>query len=206
MINYIDRMADALIDTLKYSDSSVAWPETEHVAPDPEIKPEWFYPALQNKDCSEIVAILLYTQQTALYDKEIGDMVLGIGIVEMKHFANIRDTVVALGGTLPQPIDGKNIKLGKDVNDALSINIRSEFDTIKYYRGVKELIKSKSETAITLQAMLDKLIADESLHLRMFLNELNERNGLHLIDDISETLYSEFPLLRISKENQRSIS
>lgn len=195
MVNYIDRMADSLVDVLKYSDSSVEWPDTEHFETDPEIKPEWFYPALQSGAMSEIMAILLYTQQAGLYDDEIGDMVLGIGLVEMKHFANIRDTVLSLGGTIPQPMNGAGLTLGVSVNDALNINVRNEFATIKYYQSVKDKIKSKSHTAVLIQAMLDKLIADETLHLGMFFHELEKRGGLYLLDNVIKTISDEFPAL-----------
>lgn len=196
MINYIDRMADSLVDVLKYSDSNVAWPESEDVKPDPEIKAEWFYPALQSSDCSEITAILLYTQQSGLYDEEIGDLVLGIALVEMKHFANIRDTVIGLGGTIPQPFNDSQLKLGKDVGEALSINIQSEYDTIMYYESVKAKITSQSETGVQLRAMLDKLIADETLHLKLFMQALHKRNLSHLISNISDKLYETFPMLK----------
>lgn len=203
MVNYIDRMADSLVDVLKYSDSSVEWPEAEHFEADSEINPEWFYPALQSGAMSEIMAILLYTQQAGLYDEEIGDLVLGIGLVEMKHFANIRDTVLSLGGTIPQPMNGAGLLLGASVNDALAINVKNEFATIKYYQSVKDKIKSESQTAKLIQAMLDKLIADESLHLKMFYQELDRRGGAHLLDNVSETLFNEYPKLRISQNNIR---
>jgi rubrerythrin len=193
MINYIDKMADALVDVLKYSDSSVEWPDAEHVAPDPNIKPEWFYPALQSTDASEIFAILLYTQQTALYDDEIGDLVLGVGIVEMKHFANIRDTVVSLGGTIPQAFTDKKLDLGKDLGDALRIDVQGEYDTIQLYKSIKEKITSQSETAKTLQQMLDKLIADETLHLKLFYAELKKRNLTLLDSNLQNNIHKLIP-------------
>lgn len=200
MVNYIDRMADALVDVLKYSDANVEWPDTEHFEADPEIKPEWFYPALQSGSMSEPMAILLYTQQAGLYDEEIGDLVLGIGMVEMKHFANIRDTVLSLGGTIPQRVDTQDMNLGRTVNDALSINVKNEFATIKYYQSVKDKIKSTSKSAHIIIAMLDKLIADETLHLDMFYSELDRRGGVSLLDNVSDTILGEFPMLRSGKE------
>lgn len=189
MINYIDRMADALVDVLKYSDSNVAWPEMDGLPNDPAVKAEWFYPALQSSDASEIIAILLYTQQSGLYDEEIGDLVLGIGLVEMKHFANIRDLVLLLGGTIPQPLNDKNLKLGNTVEEALAINVQSELDTIIYYRSVKEKITSTTPTAIAIKKTLDKLIADESLHLKLFVEAANERGVQNLIKDSVDKIH-----------------
>jgi rubrerythrin len=196
MINYVDKMADAIVDVLKYSDQSVPWPDAEHVDPDPAIKPEWFYPALQSSDASEIIAILLYTQQAGLYDDEIGDLVLGVGLVEMKHFANIRDTIVSLGGELPQPVTGANLKLGDTVGEALAINVQSEYDTILFYEDLKKKITSQTETAKTILAMLDKIIADETLHLRLFVEQLHKLQLTELISDLSGKLYEKFPALR----------
>ena len=107
MKNYVDAMADALVDVLKYSDSSVEWPDIDDLQYDEAIKPEWFYPALQSEGESELMAILQYTQMAGLYDEEIGDLVLGVGLVEMKHFANVRDVVIKLKGTIPQPLNTK---------------------------------------------------------------------------------------------------
>ena len=53
MKNYVDAMADALVDVLKYSDSSVEWPDIDDLQYDEAIKPEWFYPALQSEGESE---------------------------------------------------------------------------------------------------------------------------------------------------------
>ena len=54
--------------------------------------PNRFYPPLQSEGESELMAILQYTQMAGLYDEEIGDLVLGVGLAEMKHFANVRAT------------------------------------------------------------------------------------------------------------------
>ena len=57
MKNYVDAMADALVDVLKYSDSSVEWPDIDDLQYDEAIKPEWFYPALQSEGESELTRI-----------------------------------------------------------------------------------------------------------------------------------------------------
>ena len=105
MINYVDKMADALVDVLKYSNQDVEWVEPDDMKPNDGVQPEWFYPAIENAEYSEITAILQYTQQEAIFEDEIGELMLGIALVEMKHYAHIRDAIVALGGTLPKPYD-----------------------------------------------------------------------------------------------------
>lgn len=113
MINYVDKMADALVDVLKYSNQDVEWVEPDDMKPNDGVQPEWFYPAIENAEYSEITAILQYTQQEAVFEDEIGELMLGIALVEMKHYAHIRDAIVALGGTLPKPYDSKNVNIGE---------------------------------------------------------------------------------------------
>ena len=113
MINYVDKMADALVDVLKYSNQDVEWVEPDDMKPNDGVQPEWFYPAIENAEYSEITAILQYTQQEAVFEDEIGELMLGIALVERKHYAHIRDAIVALGGTLPKPYDSKNVNIGE---------------------------------------------------------------------------------------------
>lgn len=46
MINYVDKMADALVDVLKYSNQDVEWVEPDDMKPNDGVQPEWFYPAI----------------------------------------------------------------------------------------------------------------------------------------------------------------
>ena len=54
MINYVDKMADALVDVLKYSNQDVEWVEPDDMKPNDGVQPEWFYPAIENAEYSEI--------------------------------------------------------------------------------------------------------------------------------------------------------
>ena len=56
MINYVDKMADALVDVLKYSNQDVEWVEPDDMKPNDGVQPEWFYPAIENAEYSEITA------------------------------------------------------------------------------------------------------------------------------------------------------
>ena len=47
MINYVDKMADALVDVLKYSNQDVEWVEPDDMKPNDGVQPEWFYPAIE---------------------------------------------------------------------------------------------------------------------------------------------------------------
>ena len=42
MINYVDKMADALVDVLKYSNQDVEWVEPDDMKPNDGVQPECF--------------------------------------------------------------------------------------------------------------------------------------------------------------------
>lgn len=179
MINYVDRMADALVDVLKYSNQDVEWTEPGDLKPNDGVQPEWFYPAIESVEYSEITAILQYTQQEAVFEEEIGELMLGIALVEMKHYATVRDAIVALGGTLPKPYNNKNVNLGGTPTEALILAAHSEVATIKFYKSVKELVTASTPSADIARKLLTKLIADESLHLKL----INQQLKIMLGDD-----------------------
>lgn len=173
----MDKMADALVDVLKYSNQDVEWVEPDDMKPNDGVQPEWFYPAIENAEYSEITAILQYTQQEAVFEDEIGELMLGIALVEMKHYAHIRDAIVALGGTLPKPYDSKNVNIGETPVEALTLAAHSEVATIGFYKSVKERITASTPTADIARKLLTKLIADESLHLKLLTRQLKVMAG-----------------------------
>lgn len=177
MINYVDKMADALVDVLKYSNQEVEWVEPDDMKPDDGVQPEWFYPAIESAEYSEITAILQYTQQEAVFEDEIGELMLGIALVEMKHYAHVRDAIVALGGTLPKPYNSKNVNIGETPTEALVLAAHSEVATIKFYKSVKERITTSTSSADIARKLLTKLIADESLHLKLLTQQLKKMLG-----------------------------
>lgn len=177
MINYVDKMADALVDVLKYSNQDVEWVEPDDMKPNDGVQPEWFYPAIESAEYSEITAILQYTQQEAVFEDEIGELMLGIALVEMKHYAHVRDAIVALGGTLPKPYDSKSVNLGGTPIEALTLAAHSEIATIKFYKSVKERVTASTNSADIARKLLTKLIADESLHLKLITQQLKKMVG-----------------------------
>ena len=107
----------------------------------------------------------------------IGELMLGIALVEMKHYAHIRDAIVALGGTLPKPYDSKNVNIGETPVEALTLAAHSEVATIGFYKSVKERITASTPTADIARKLLTKLIADESLHLKLLTRQLKVMAG-----------------------------
>lgn len=172
MINYSDRMADALVDVLRYSNADVEWPEPSDLKPNDGVSPEWFYPTIESELYSEISSILQYTQQAGLYDDTIGELTLGIALVEMKHYASVRDAIIALGGTLPQPYSNKNIILGNTPVEALALAAEGEIATIKFYKSIELKLSGNTDSVNITRQLLNKLIADERLHLTLINQKL----------------------------------
>lgn len=106
----------------------------------------------------------------------------------MKHFANVRDVVIKLKGTIPQPLNTKKLELGKNAGEALVISIKNEILTIQFYESLKEKIASQSKSAKTILQMLDKLIADESLHLKLFYQQLVKMKLTQGVESLKSTL------------------
>lgn len=83
--NRVEDAANAFIDVLKYSDQSVDYPDFKDIEPWPEDIVNMFKDALKDKPFSEISAILMYTQQSSRFEP-IAELMLGIGLVEMRHY------------------------------------------------------------------------------------------------------------------------
>lgn len=171
MINYIDRMADALVDVLKYSDSTVEWVEPDDMKKNDGVLAEWFYPAVESEPYSEITAILQYTQQESSFE-DIGDLMLGIALVEMKHYATVRDVIMKLGGEMPRQYSNRSVEIGSTVSEALQLAAKSEMATIDFYQSVLKRVTTDTESAKIAKQILTKLIADETLHLKLINEQL----------------------------------
>ena len=169
-VNHIDKMADALVDVLKYSNADVEWVEPDDIQPNDGVEAEWFYPSVESPVYSEITAILQYTQQEALFD-DISELMLGVALVEMKHYACVRDIIVRLGGTLPRPYTGQNIHLGDTPAEALEIAMKGEMATIDFYSSLGKKMTTDTPSTRIVHEILRKLIADETLHLSLMQEE-----------------------------------
>lgn len=160
-----------MVDVLKYSDSTVEWAEPEDMKKNDGVMAEWFYPALESEPYSEITAILQYTQQEASFE-DIGEIMLGIALVEMKHYAVVRDLVSQLGGELPRQYSNRSVEIGTTVSEALQLAAKSEMATIDFYNSLLKKITADTESAKIAKQILVKLIADETLHLKIINEQL----------------------------------
>lgn len=174
--NTIDNLTDALVDAMRYSDPSVIYPDLDKAEPDDGVVAEWFYPIYNgSNDFSELTAILMYTGQETKFE-EIGELMLGIGLTEMKHLAKIGDFIRVLGGNIEQRYTNTGVVLGNTIREAINVAIEAEVKTIEFYNTLStkiSKIKSTKTTQIALQ-LIAKLTADEEVHKKLLSNALED--------------------------------
>lgn len=177
--NQIDDMVDGLVNVMRYSDPLALYPSgIENVKPDDGVDPEWFYPIFNgSNDFSELSAIHMYTTQEATFE-DIGQLMLGIGLVEMQHYGKLSELIRSLGGTIDQSYDNSDVEIGKTPQEALKIAIDGEITTIDFYDKVAERIQKSKQTKTTETALrlIAKIQADERVHLSLLRKKL-ERYG-----------------------------
>ena len=177
--NQIDDMVDGLVNVMRYSDPLALYPSgIENVKPNDGVDPEWFYPIFNgSNDFSELSAIHMYTTQEATFE-DIGQLMLGIGLVEMQHYGKLSELIRSLGGTIDQSYDNSDVEIGKTPQEALKIAIDGEITTIDFYDKVAERIQKSKQTKTTETALrlIAKIQADERVHLSLLRKKL-ERYG-----------------------------
>lgn len=174
--NQVSDLANALVETMRFCDNTIDYPNLEGIKPDNGVVAEWFYPIYNGSNgFSEISAIMLYTTQEAMYE-EVGELFLGIGMVEMKHYDKLADVINLLGGKITQKYDNSKVVVGKSVKVAIQAAIQAEKATIKYYNElVKKINKvEENETTVIILQLISKLIADEKVHQKLLVNRLVE--------------------------------
>ena len=135
--NRVEDAANAFIDVLKYSDQSVDYPDFKDIEPWPEDIVNMFKDALKDKPFSEISAILMYTQQSSRFEP-IAELMLGIGLVEMRHYDKLSDFLQKADPyeqNLVMDIYPK-VEIGFSPESALKIAWNSEIETIGNYKKI----------------------------------------------------------------------
>lgn len=132
--NRVEDAANAFIDVLKYSDQSVDYPDFKDIEPWPDEIVDMFKDALKDKPFSEISAILMYIQQSSRFDL-IAELMLGIGLVEMRHYDKLSDFLQKAD---PHEQDSvmdiyPKVEIGFSPQSALKIAWNSEIETIGNY-------------------------------------------------------------------------
>ena len=178
----VEAMADALVESMRYANSAVDYPDVSKAKPDDGVPAEWFYKAyVGTAPTSELTAILQYTQQRMIFD-EIGETFLGIALTEMKHYDRLGDFINRIGGNVSRPaFSAAKVDITtKSAAEAVQINIRAEQDTIAEYEKLIQRIQANNPTPTVTSALaiqlINKIVADEHVHVRL-LAELAQSLG-----------------------------
>lgn len=166
--NVFDDLASVIANMSGYSAREYDYPNLGAVKRDDGVVAEWFYPiANGSNDFSELSAIHMYVKQEAKFG-EIGELMLGIGIVEMHHYAKLNDLITKLGGRINQTYTDQ-VKIGNTPKEALEIALEGERKTVEFYEGIIDKltsVTSTKSTETTLQ-LVNKIIEDEKVHIRL---------------------------------------
>lgn len=168
--NRVEDAANAFIDILKYSDQSVDYPDFKDIEPWPEDIVNMFKDALKDKPFSEISAILMYTQQSSRFEP-IAELMLGIGLVEMRHYDKLSDFLQKADPYEENPVMDiyPKVEVGFSPESALKIALDSEIETIGHYKKIMNNVALYNDRADydDVMYLLNKLVADEEHHIKL---------------------------------------
>lgn len=168
--NRVEDAANAFIDVLKYSDQSVDYPDFNDIEPWPDDIVNMFKDALKDKPFSEISAILMYTQQSSRFEP-IAELMLGIGLVEMRHYDKLSDFLQKSDPYEENPVMDiyPKVEVGFSPESALKIALDSEIETIGHYKKIMNNVALYNDRADydDVMYLLNKLVADEEHHIKL---------------------------------------
>lgn len=174
--NQVSDLADALVNVMRYSDPSLEYPSFDGAKEDDGVIAEWFYPIFNGtNDFSELTAIHMYITQEATFE-DIGELLLGIALTEMKHYDKLSDFIKKIGGKIDQKFVNSGVTVGDNPKEAIRIAISAEEKTIDFYEKLQEKMLKIEETKtirIAIQ-LLSKLIADEVVHLNILIERIKQ--------------------------------
>lgn len=182
--NRLEEMAEATVNALDYSDSKVEYPDISMVQKWPKEIILPLYDLYKNTRYSELASILIYTQHQARFG-EIGELMLGIGLVEMVHYDKLGDFLLKASDAMDTDIPGNNqltvhpiIDLGTSAESALRLSLQSEKETLEEYQKVFDSLNKeeyiKRSDYIPVSHLIEKFIADEEYHITLLNKALKE--------------------------------
>lgn len=183
--NRLEEMAEATVNALDYSDSKVEYPDISIVQKWPKEIILPLYDLYKNTRYSELTSILMYTQHQARFE-EIGELMLGIGLVEMVHYDKLGDFLLKASDVMDTDIPGNNqltvhpiIDLGTSSESALRLSLQAEKETLEEYYKVFDSLNKKEEYIkrsdyIPVAHLIQKFIADEEYHISLLKKALKE--------------------------------
>lgn len=167
--NQLDDLTDGLVNAMRYNNPEYEYPSFDKAKPDDGVMAEWFYPIFNGQnDFSELTAIHMYTTQEATFEN-IGELMLGIALTEMKHYAKLSDFILKIGGKIDQRFNNSDVVIGNNIKEAIDLAIKAEETTIAFYEKIEKRLLQLEET-VTIkiaQQFLSKLVADEVVHLNL---------------------------------------
>ncbi|MBC8062014.1 MAG: rubrerythrin [Clostridiaceae bacterium] len=127
---------------------------------------------------SEYTAISQYVFGHILAgNTEVADTFLGIGIIEMTHLDMLADVILDLG-VYPKFVGGNGkvwnsnfVPYGVSTQNRIQLAIKAEYGAIEQYRDHICKIKDKE-----IDALLERIILDEELHIKIFKQLLEKFN------------------------------
>lgn len=168
--NRVEDAANAFIDVLKYSDQSVDYPDFNDIEPWPDDIVNMFKDALKDKPFSEISAIPMYTQQSSRFEP-IAELMLGIGLVEMRHYDKLSDFLQKADPYEENSVIDiyPKVEVGFSPESALKIALDSEIETIGHYKKIMNNVALYNDRADydDVMYLLNKLVADEEHHIKL---------------------------------------
>lgn len=175
--NRVEDAANAFIDVLKYSDQSVDYPDFKDIEPWPDEIVNMFY----NLEERQILRTKCNYVYSAIRFKEISELMLGIGLVEMRHLDKISDFIQLADPYEDYSVININptIEIGSTWEQALKIAWDSEIETIGYYKKIQKAIAQYNERPDydDVNYFLEKLIADEEHHIKLLKEALGVDKG-----------------------------
>lgn len=182
--NRLEEMAEATVNALDYSDSKVEYPDISMVQKWPKEIILPLYDLYKNTRYSELTSILMYTQHQARFG-EIGELMLGIGLVEMVHYDKLGDFLLKASDVMGTDIPGNNqltvhpiIDLGTSAESALRLSLQAEKETLEEYQKVFDSLNKeeyiKRSDYIPVCHLIQKFIADEEYHITLLKKALKE--------------------------------
>lgn len=183
--NRLEEMAEATVNALDYSDSKVEYPDISMVQKWPKEIILPLYDLYKNTRYSELASILMYTQHQARFE-EIGELMLGIGLVEMVHYDKLGDFLLKASDVMDTDIPGNNqltvhplIDLSTSAESALRLSLQAEKETLEEYYKVFDSLNKKEEYIkrsdyIPVTYLIQKFIADEEYHISLLKKALKE--------------------------------
>lgn len=162
----------------KKYESNLKYPDLNKVKLTPNLTPNLFYNSF---NFSELSAVLQYTSASFLFDDE---ELFGIGYIEIQHSKALQIFCGKIGGDCSNVSTSILTPTGNSMEDILLIAIKGEEETISEYERLKAVIQNNvimnneqsDDTTEIAYELLDKLIADEKVHLKLLKTKLNGIN------------------------------